>query len=69
VCSDCGFSSQRWSRVVTHEYGHAIGIQHTGATSSVMYTSACCSGLPNQDDINALNTKYWCCPRHYEGFA
>jgi hypothetical protein len=62
--------SLNFSRVLTHEIGHTIGLGHTqdngtipNATSNIMYASCCASNTPTPpaigpDDIDGLNFIY-----------
>jgi hypothetical protein len=62
--------SLNFTRVLTHEIGHAIGLGHTqtdgsipNATSNIMYPSCCASSTPvppaiGPDDLDGLNYIY-----------
>jgi hypothetical protein len=62
--------SLNFSRVLTHEIGHAIGLGHTqtdgsipNATSNIMYPSCCATNTPvppslGPDDLDGLNFIY-----------
>lgn len=56
-----------WHHVSAHEYGHALGLDHSGnATVNIMgdgptWPDTYCSGCrttPSSDDINGMNSQY-----------
>ena len=63
VCSNCGFSHNTLHIVTNHEYGHAVGLYHTGNSSSVMYYAPS-TRYPIQHDVDVLRSLY---NGHWEG--
>lgn len=57
ICSDCGLSGVREQDAVTHEYGHAIGFDHSPDRGCVMY-GASVTDVPCPDEVNGLQSTY-----------
>lgn len=61
ICTDCGISHSRMHRIIRHEYGHIIGLGHTGDSNSIMYWNT--GRYITNHDRQAL----WTYNVHYEG--
>ncbi len=64
VCGDCGLSARAVDNLVTHQFGHAIGLRNTRAlywdgSPSVMQDPVCgCPMYVTNHDIVALGSVY-----------
>lgn len=67
ICSNCGvtgggggrYSTTELQQIVTHEYGHAIGLDHTAVTDSIMHNPYdFFTAAPVQHDRDALSWMY-----------
>jgi predicted Zn-dependent protease len=56
ICSDCGFSETQLRLLIKHEYGHAIGLNHSGDYYSVMHTPVRYD--INRHDSDAIRARY-----------
>lgn len=57
VCSDCGLGGVSEQRLITHEYGHAIGFDHSIDSGCVMYPTIY-TDVPCSDEIIGLQSTY-----------
>jgi hypothetical protein len=63
MCGEESTSPNYDKFVVMHEFGHALGLAHSGVAGAVMNPGACpretrCPSKPTNDDVDGMNGRY-----------